>query len=142
MMSGLAPIFSLSCNRCVSPFRTGVNVIHLRASKCATMSSKKCFEGSVRTYSQWIHREFRTTPKCTTSKYRAVLAAQQTIHQQIACLSRLGNLHNQPHVSSKGSKPPREWIQPEGYDTGIVVFNTLTQRKEPLILPQGRIASW
>ena len=35
-----------------------------------------------------------------------------------------------------------EWIKPEGLDTGIVIYNSLTRRKEPLILPGGRLATW
>ncbi|ELU08927.1 hypothetical protein CAPTEDRAFT_159831 [Capitella teleta] len=35
-----------------------------------------------------------------------------------------------------------EWIQPEGYDTGIVMYNSLTRSKEPLILPRGKFATW
>ena len=47
------------------------------------------------------------------------------------------------------SKPPEkphpgteQWILPEGYNTGIKMFNSLTRRKEPLILPLGKVASW
>ena len=36
----------------------------------------------------------------------------------------------------------KEWTLPEGYDTGIRVYNTLTRQKEQLILPQGRVATW
>lgn len=34
------------------------------------------------------------------------------------------------------------WIKPEGYDTGIKVYNSLTRQKEPLILPKGKVATW
>ena len=34
------------------------------------------------------------------------------------------------------------WIKPEGYDTGIKIFNSLTRQKEPLILPKGKVATW
>ena len=34
------------------------------------------------------------------------------------------------------------WIKPEGYDTGIKLFNSLTRQKEPLILPKGKVATW
>lgn len=41
-----------------------------------------------------------------------------------------------PHVVDNG------WQKPEGFHTGINIFNTLTRQKEPLILPNGRIVSW
>ena len=34
------------------------------------------------------------------------------------------------------------WAKPEGYDTGIMIANSLTRQKEPLILPKGKIATW
>lgn len=34
------------------------------------------------------------------------------------------------------------WHKPEGLDTGIKMFNSVTRRKEALILPRGRIATW
>ena len=35
-----------------------------------------------------------------------------------------------------------QWIQPEGYDTGIVVYNSYSKTKVPLILPRGKTLSW
>ncbi|KAJ0062406.1 hypothetical protein NL108_011006 [Boleophthalmus pectinirostris] len=35
-----------------------------------------------------------------------------------------------------------KWTKPEGYDTGIKVFNSLTKQKEPLILAKEKIATW
>ncbi|CAH1777740.1 unnamed protein product [Owenia fusiformis] len=34
------------------------------------------------------------------------------------------------------------WIKPEGVDTGINVYNTLTKSKEPLVLTNDNIAKW
>ena len=34
------------------------------------------------------------------------------------------------------------WQQPEGYDTGIRLHNSLTREKDPLILPKGKVVSW
>lgn len=36
----------------------------------------------------------------------------------------------------------REWTLPKGLDTGIKMYNSLTRKKEPLILPMGRHISW
>ena len=36
----------------------------------------------------------------------------------------------------------KDWTLPEGQDTGIKVYNTITRQKEPLILPHGRMATW
>ncbi len=38
--------------------------------------------------------------------------------------------------------PGKDWILPEGYNTGIKIYNTLTRQKEPLILPQAKTATW
>ena len=35
-----------------------------------------------------------------------------------------------------------DWIQPEGYHTGIKVYNSLTKRKDEIILPNGKHMSW
>ena len=34
------------------------------------------------------------------------------------------------------------WIKPEGYDTGIKVYNSLTRQKEPLTHPKGKVSTW
>ncbi|KAL3880451.1 hypothetical protein ACJMK2_032688 [Sinanodonta woodiana] len=34
------------------------------------------------------------------------------------------------------------WVEPEGHRTGIKVYNTLTKRKDELVLPHGKCASW
>ena len=53
------------------------------------------------------------------------------------------------HTTAAGTRhrPAKEevergWIQPQGLDTGIKIYNSLTRKKEPLILPNGRTASW
>lgn len=35
-----------------------------------------------------------------------------------------------------------EWHLPDGLNTGIMLYNSLTRRKEPLVLPNGRLISW
>ncbi|KAF6376003.1 cysteinyl-tRNA synthetase 2, mitochondrial [Rhinolophus ferrumequinum] len=34
------------------------------------------------------------------------------------------------------------WLQPAGYDTGVKVYNSLTRRKDPLIVGSADAASW
>uniref|UniRef100_A0A4X2K4Z0 cysteine--tRNA ligase n=1 Tax=Vombatus ursinus TaxID=29139 RepID=A0A4X2K4Z0_VOMUR len=36
----------------------------------------------------------------------------------------------------------KEWRLPPGHDTGIQIYNSLTQRKDPLILPRPEAISW
>ncbi|XP_072304084.1 probable cysteine--tRNA ligase, mitochondrial isoform X1 [Eucyclogobius newberryi] len=36
----------------------------------------------------------------------------------------------------------KKWTKPDGYDTGIKVFNSLTKQKEPLVLAREKIATW
>ncbi|XP_007501349.2 probable cysteine--tRNA ligase, mitochondrial isoform X1 [Monodelphis domestica] len=36
----------------------------------------------------------------------------------------------------------KEWCLPPGHDTGIKIYNSLTQRKDPLILPRPEATSW
>ncbi|XP_058132409.1 probable cysteine--tRNA ligase, mitochondrial isoform X2 [Dasypus novemcinctus] len=35
-----------------------------------------------------------------------------------------------------------DWLQPSGHDTGIKVYNSLTRRKDPLIVANAEAASW
>ena len=34
------------------------------------------------------------------------------------------------------------WIKPTGFDTGVKIYNSFTNKKEPFILPNGSIATW
>lgn len=34
------------------------------------------------------------------------------------------------------------WLQPAGHDTGVKVYNSLTQRKDSLIVGSADAASW
>lgn len=34
------------------------------------------------------------------------------------------------------------WLQPAGHDTGVKVYNSLTRRKDPLIVSSADAASW
>lgn len=34
------------------------------------------------------------------------------------------------------------WLQPAGHDTGVKVYNSLTRRKDPLIVGSADAASW
>lgn len=43
---------------------------------------------------------------------------------------------------TKASKREVEWVEPTGRKTGIFVYNSLTKRKDELILPKGNILSW
>nr|XP_023682377.1 probable cysteine--tRNA ligase, mitochondrial isoform X1 [Paramormyrops kingsleyae] len=36
----------------------------------------------------------------------------------------------------------RSWTKPTGHDTGLKTFNSLTKRKEPLVLAKDGVASW
>ncbi|KAG8517020.1 Cysteine--tRNA ligase, mitochondrial, partial [Galemys pyrenaicus] len=36
----------------------------------------------------------------------------------------------------------RGWLRPEGHDTGVKVYNSLTRRKDPLIVGSADAASW
>ncbi|KAM9604646.1 putative cysteine--tRNA ligase, mitochondrial isoform 1-T2 [Trichechus inunguis] len=36
----------------------------------------------------------------------------------------------------------RGWLQPTGHDTGVQVYNSLTRRKDPLIVANAEAASW
>ncbi|XP_024121010.1 cysteine--tRNA ligase, mitochondrial [Oryzias melastigma] len=45
-----------------------------------------------------------------------------------------------PSRSKGGSE--RAWATPSGFDTGVVTFNSLSKKKEPLILARERVATW
>lgn len=36
----------------------------------------------------------------------------------------------------------KDWLQPAGHDTGVKVYNSLTQRKDSLIVGSADAASW
>ncbi|XP_055282687.1 probable cysteine--tRNA ligase, mitochondrial isoform X2 [Moschus berezovskii] len=36
----------------------------------------------------------------------------------------------------------QDWLQPAGYDTGVKVYNSLTRRKDPLVVGRADAASW
>ncbi|XP_045204897.2 probable cysteine--tRNA ligase, mitochondrial [Mercenaria mercenaria] len=59
-------------------------------------------------------------------------------------LSNLNILNNvyQVRTMSVATKPEHEWIEPVGKRTGLLVYNSLTKRKDELILPKGNTLSW
>lgn len=55
------------------------------------------------------------------------------------------NLVASSHIGQKNMSTQEakdEWMKPEGYNTGIMVFNSITNRKEELILPKGKNLTW
>ena len=36
----------------------------------------------------------------------------------------------------------KTWMRPDGFDTGLKTFNSLTKQKEPLILAKEGTATW
>lgn len=64
---------------------------------------------------------------------RAVSAAQSAS----ACRSRPGGT-----CSGAAGPPGRTWVRPGGSDTGVKTYNSLTKRKEPLILAREGVATW
>ena len=48
----------------------------------------------------------------------------------------------QPKRRRPSDEMTREWVKPKGFDTGIRLHNTLSRKKEPLILPLGKVATW
>uniref|UniRef100_A0AAA9T011 cysteine--tRNA ligase n=1 Tax=Bos taurus TaxID=9913 RepID=A0AAA9T011_BOVIN len=47
----------------------------------------------------------------------------------------------EPGRSASGARG-QGWLQPTGYDTGVKVYNSLTRRKDPLIVSRADAASW
>ncbi|KAM9674581.1 putative cysteine--tRNA ligase, mitochondrial isoform 4-T4 [Dama dama] len=47
----------------------------------------------------------------------------------------------EPGRSASGARG-QGWLQPAGYDTGVKVYNSLTRRKDPLIVSRADAASW
>ncbi|XP_061692426.1 probable cysteine--tRNA ligase, mitochondrial isoform X2 [Syngnathoides biaculeatus] len=43
---------------------------------------------------------------------------------------------------SCSSRSEKKWIMPDGFDTGLKTFNSLTKQKEPLILAREGVATW
>ena len=55
---------------------------------------------------------------------------------------KVGAVGNAFHKRLSTQAAKDEWVKPEGYNTGIMVFNSLTNKKEELILPRGKHLSW
>jgi hypothetical protein len=76
------------------------------------------------------------------------VSLDQTINiSRQSCLSDCdeNKIDNKQVTARKSKRKPvsdYNWIKPEGLDTGIKVYNSLTKKKEPLILPAGRLATW
>ncbi|XP_061759664.1 probable cysteine--tRNA ligase, mitochondrial [Nerophis ophidion] len=49
---------------------------------------------------------------------------------------------NRFHGSCSTGAVDKTWVLPTGFDTGLKTFNSLTKRKEPLILAREGVASW
>lgn len=50
---------------------------------------------------------------------------------------------NGHHVRYFGANITKnEWIEPVGNRTGVLIYNSLTKRKDELILPKGNTLSW
>lgn len=45
-------------------------------------------------------------------------------------------------LATKPTDPATEWVEPVGTRTGIYIYNTLTKRKDELVLPKGNTLSW
>nr|XP_057941870.1 probable cysteine--tRNA ligase, mitochondrial isoform X1 [Doryrhamphus excisus] len=52
------------------------------------------------------------------------------------------NIINKFHGSCSRGACERTWVIPTGFDTGLKTFNSLTKRKEPLILAREGVATW
>ncbi|CAH2223508.1 probable cysteine--tRNA ligase, mitochondrial isoform X1 [Pelobates cultripes] len=50
--------------------------------------------------------------------------------------------HRNIRVHSVYSSASGHWVPPSGHDTGIRVYNSLSKRKEPLILQNPTLATW
>ncbi|CAL8308730.1 unnamed protein product [Merluccius merluccius] len=46
------------------------------------------------------------------------------------------------HCRSCCSDAGRTWVRPQGRETGVQTYNSLTKRKDPLVLPRGTVATW
>ncbi|XP_061910087.1 probable cysteine--tRNA ligase, mitochondrial isoform X1 [Entelurus aequoreus] len=49
---------------------------------------------------------------------------------------------NRFHGSCSRGASDKTWVLPTGFDTGLKTFNSLTKRKEPLILAREGVATW
>ncbi|XP_063068223.1 probable cysteine--tRNA ligase, mitochondrial [Engraulis encrasicolus] len=54
-----------------------------------------------------------------------------------SCIRSVASRHCSSAPSIEG-----KWLKPAGFDTGLTVYNSLTKRKEPLILAEEGVAKW
>ncbi|XP_071320025.1 cysteine--tRNA ligase, mitochondrial isoform X2 [Trachinotus anak] len=66
----------------------------------------------------------------------------------VVCGAKVLNRARTVHAEGAGPRRSccgasgRTWIRPRGFDTGVKAFNSLTKRKEPLILAREGVATW
>ncbi|XP_013411806.1 probable cysteine--tRNA ligase, mitochondrial [Lingula anatina] len=68
----------------------------------------------------------------------------------VKCASRISNSEGRNFsypklfstTSSFKTKNESAWIEPQGYNTGVKVYNSLTRKKDYLVLPSGPVAFW
>ena len=107
---------------CHSQARTCPSVINRYISRLSGTVEYNSYEGAA----SWLERTARAGDSSDQNESRKLNAVT---------------------MSAKGKTKKRlsaknEWIKPEGLDTGIMIYNSLTRKKEPLILPAGRLATW
>ncbi|XP_064636904.1 probable cysteine--tRNA ligase, mitochondrial [Lineus longissimus] len=75
---------------------------------------------------------------------RTVVIKPEPEHKEIGASPNDVNWKTNARFSKQTErhKHPSEWIKPQGHNTGIKMYNSLTKRKDPFILPKGRIATW
>ncbi|XP_014786062.1 probable cysteine--tRNA ligase, mitochondrial [Octopus bimaculoides] len=93
----------------------------------------------------FLHLELRWLSRCYHTKHHEKLVLRQITTYLSSLTSSLSSKDTRPNGREHLAVVPKyhsTWIQPEGFDTGIKVYNTLTKQKEKLILLRKNIATW
>ncbi len=80
-----------------------------------------------------------------TDSQREVISKTSARRRMVIDLQREGNSRfaaRRNEARQRFLSQTTPWRRPDGYDTGVCVFNSLTRQTEPLILPRGKLATW
>ena len=127
---------SLSCNSCSFKYKRPVNAVVRKGYKSScyylTLEGKSILSSPKRNFVKSHH----------SYKYHKSQAGIGLEHLGLDTEPKITQLCDQKSCNEEIREVTPIWTMPEGYDTGIKIFNSLTKRKEPLILPRGRLVTW
>ena len=115
-------MWCINCNLAVSS--SPRNFLTVGLSKYKTKQTERKLSTLLKLKAGQYQSSLKCVQRNTSTKFRIC----KSVSTSVTCTEKRDGLH--------------EWAVPEGFDTGIQVYNSLTKQKEPFILPNGRLLNW